>query len=88
MTLNIDNRVNEGDRKLLFVELLFPLSLYCSLAMAPCYAAAKYKNWLPLLCCESVAIPHLPLIILEGDNFGEFGILIAIFAKNKTCHFE
>ena len=33
----IDNRVNEGDRKLPFAGLLFPLNLYCSLATQPTY---------------------------------------------------
>ena len=33
----IDNRVNEGDRKLPFAGLLFPLNLYCSLATHPTY---------------------------------------------------
>ena len=36
-THSIDNRVNEGDRKLPFAGLLFPLNLYCSLAMQPTY---------------------------------------------------
>ena len=35
--LPIDNRVNEGDRKLPFAGLLFPLNLYCSLATQPTY---------------------------------------------------
>ena len=36
-TRSIDNRVNEGDRKLTFAGLLFPLNLYCSLATQPTY---------------------------------------------------
>ena len=68
MTLSIDNRVNEGDRKLLFVELLFPLSLYCSLAMEPTC---------PLLCsCKIQKIGCLGLQFQLSQPNNSFIIII------------